>query len=112
MSQGLQRAGGRLARCRRVLALFASLVVAAPTPPAVAQVDTGTILGTVKDSTGGVMPGATVTIRHEGQGFTLTGVTREDGTFIFTPIRTGIYTIEVEMQGFRKSERRGRSEER
>src|SRR5688572_12469478 len=85
-------------------AILALLFAAAP---ANAQLDTGTILGTVKDSTGGVMPGATVTIRHEGQGFTLTGATREDGTFIFTPIRTGTYTIEVEMQGFRKSERRG-----
>ncbi len=86
---------------------FGLIVLATLKTPAIAQVDTGTILGTVKDATGGVMPGATVTIRHEGQGFTLTGVTREDGTFIFTPIRTGAYTVEVEMQGFRKSERRG-----
>ena len=54
-----------------------------------AQVDTGTIIGTVKDESGGVLPGATVTITHEGQGLTLTSVTREDGTYIFTPIRTG-----------------------
>ena len=107
MSQALQRVVGRHGRWCRFLALFAVIVVAAPTAPAIAQLDTGTILGTVKDSTGGVMPGATVTIRHEGQGFTLSGVTREDGTFIFTPIRTGAYTVEVEMQGFRKSERRG-----
>jgi outer membrane receptor protein involved in Fe transport len=107
MSQGLQRVGGRHVRWCRMLALFALIVLAPPIAPALAQVDTGTILGTVKDSTGGVMPGATVTIRHEGQGFTLTGVTREDGTYVFTPIRTGAYTIQVEMQGFRKSERRG-----
>ena len=55
------------------------------------QVDTGTISGTVKDESGGVLPGATVTITHEGQAFTLTTVTREDGTYIFTPIRTGAY---------------------
>ena len=41
-------------------------------PPASAQVDTGSILGTVKDAGGGVLPGATVTITHEGQSFTLT----------------------------------------
>ena len=72
-----------------------------------AQVDTGSIVGTVKDTGGGVLPGATVTVTHEGQSFTLTGATREDGTYVFTPIRTGAYTIEVEFQGFKKAVRRG-----
>jgi Carboxypeptidase regulatory-like domain/TonB dependent receptor-like, beta-barrel len=72
-----------------------------------AQVDTGSILGTVKDAAGGVLPGATVTITHEGQALTLTAVTREDGTYVFTPIRTGAYSIEVEFQGFKKAVRRG-----
>ena len=49
-----------------------------------------------------MLPGATVTITHEGQCFTLTAVTREDGTYIFTPIRTGAYTVEVEFQGFQQ----------
>ena len=75
--------------------------------PASAQVDTGTILGTVRDQSGGVLPGATVVITHEGQGFSLTGVTRDDGTYIFTPVRTGAYLIEVEFPGFRKGVRRG-----
>ena len=77
------------------------------TAPASAQVDTGTILGTVKDQSGGVLPGATVTITHEGQAFTLSSVTREDGTFVFTPIRTGTYAIEVEFPSFKKGVRRG-----
>jgi hypothetical protein len=75
--------------------------------PARAQVDTGTITGTVKDEQGGVLPGATVTITHEGQALTLTTVTREDGTYIFTPIRTGNYSVEVDFPGFRKGIRRG-----
>jgi hypothetical protein len=74
--------------------------------PARAQVDTGTILGTVKDQSGAILPGATVTITHEGQGFTLTAVTRDDGTYIFTPVRTGAYTVRVEFPGFRATERR------
>ncbi|PYR26370.1 MAG: hypothetical protein DMF98_09245 [Acidobacteria bacterium] len=75
--------------------------------PASAQVDTGTILGTVKDQTGAVLPGATVTITHEGQALTLSTVTRQDGTYIFTPIRTGAYAVEVEFEGFKKGVRRG-----
>ena len=54
-----------------------------------------------------MLPGATVTITHEGQSFTLTSVTREDGTYVFTPIRTGAYSIDVEFQGFKKAVRRG-----
>jgi hypothetical protein len=72
-----------------------------------AQVDTGTISGTVKDESGGALPGATVTITHEGQALTLTTVTRGDGTYIFTPIRTGAYSIDVEFPGFKKGVRRG-----
>jgi hypothetical protein len=87
-----------------LLALTLSAVLAAS---ASAQVDTGSITGTVKDSSGAIVPGATVTITHEGQGLTLTGVTREDGTYIFTPIRTGAYRIDVELQGFKKEARRG-----
>jgi Carboxypeptidase regulatory-like domain/TonB dependent receptor-like, beta-barrel/TonB-dependent Receptor Plug Domain len=81
-----------------------SLLLAAP---ASAQVDTGTILGSVKDQSGAILPGATVTITHEGQAFTLSTVTRQDGTYIFTPIRSGAYSIEVEFQGFKKGVRRG-----
>ncbi|MGH9372400.1 MAG: carboxypeptidase-like regulatory domain-containing protein, partial [Vicinamibacterales bacterium] len=95
--QPLLRRGGVFA--------FAILVLLAA--PVSGQVDTGTILGTVKDQSGGVLPGATVTITHEGQALTLTTVTREDGTYIFTPIRTGAYAIEVEFQGFKKAVRRG-----
>jgi carboxypeptidase family protein len=94
------------ARLSRVsLLTFAlSVLVAAP---AIAQVDTGTIRGSVTDQLGGVLPGATVTITHEGQAFTLTGVTRDDGTYIFTPIRTGSYSVQVEFPGFRTGVRRG-----
>ena len=87
-----------------LLALTFSAVLSAS---ATAQVDTGSITGTVKDQSGAIVPGATVTITHEGQGLTLTSVTREDGTYIFTPIRTGAYRIDVELQGFKKEARRG-----
>jgi carboxypeptidase family protein len=88
----------------RLLAFTVSVLISAPVS---AQVDTGTILGTVKDQSGGVLPGATVTITHEGQAFTLSAVTREDGSYVFTPIRTGTYAIDVEFQGFKKGVRRG-----
>ncbi len=87
-----------------MLAFALAVLLSAPVS---AQVDTGSISGTVKDETGGVLPGATVTITHEGQAFTLSTVTRQDGTYIFTPIRTGAYVIDSELAGFRKGVRRG-----
>src|SRR5437773_3272691 len=87
--------------------LLALTLTALLSAPLSAQVDTGTIIGTVKDQSGGVLPGATVTITHEGQALAPTTVTREDGSFIFTPIRTGAYSVEVDFPGFRKGIRRG-----
>ncbi len=55
------------------LALIAALALAAP---ASAQVTAGTIVGTVTDS-GGVVPGATVTLRNVNRGTTTTFVTDE-----------------------------------
>src|SRR5438128_6791859 len=72
-----------------------------------AQVDTGTILGTVRDASGAVVAGAKVTLTQEAQDFTLTRMTRQDGTYIFTPIRIGTYRVEVESPGFKKAVRRG-----
>ncbi len=87
-----------------LLAVIVSLGLATPV---FAQVDTGTILGTVKDESGAVLPGATVTITHQGQSLKLTTVTGSDGTYIFTPIRSGAYVVEVEFQGFKKGIRQG-----
>lgn len=71
------------------------------------QVDTGRIQGTVHDTTGGAIAGATVAITNEGTGLRQTTQTTEEGTYIFTPIRIGIYTVEVEFTGFQKSRRTG-----
>ena len=48
-------------RLRALAVLFA---LGAGAAPATAQVTTGTVLGTVRDSTGGVVPGATVVLRQ------------------------------------------------
>ena len=51
---------------------------------ALAQVNTGTVLGTVKDAQGGVIPGATVTLISEARGTrTAPVVTSESGDFVF-----------------------------
>ncbi len=67
-----------------------------------AQVDTGTILGTVKDQSGAVIPNAKVTLTNEGTTLSIVTTTGGDGTYVFTPIRIGTYTVAAEAQGFQK----------
>ncbi len=79
-------------------ALLAWLLLGAPAT--FAQVDTGTILGTIQDPTGAVIPAAKVTLTNEGTGIALVTTSAADGTYIFTPIRIGIYSVTVEKEGF------------
>jgi len=74
---------------------------------AYAQFDTGTVLGTVRDNSGAVIPGATVTIRDEGTSLTQTQTTSAGGEYVFTPLKIGRYSIEVEHAGFKKERRTG-----
>ena len=91
---------------RAILAVFVATAVLSM-PPAFGQVDTGSIQGTITDASGGVIPNVRVTIVNEGTGFRQTMITRSDGTYIFTPLRTGTYSVEVEFQGFQKARRTG-----
>jgi hypothetical protein len=65
-----------------------------------AQVDQGAIRGTVQDPTGAVVPGAKVTLTNEDTRFSLETKTSGDGSYSFTPIKIGNYTVAVESRGF------------
>ncbi len=69
---------------------------------ALAKVDTGAILGTVRDQSGAVIPGAAVTLKNERTGLVLTTKTDSSGNYIFTPIQIGAYAVEAGFQGFQK----------
>ena len=88
-------------RLTLVMAFGVALLLGAGS--ALAQVDTGSILGTVTDSSGGIVSGAKVTLTNEGTGATLTFTTGPDGTYKFSPLRIGTYTISVTLQGFQTS---------
>ncbi len=64
--------------------------------PATAQITTGTILGNVKDSTGGVVPGATVVLVSESRGTkSVPAVTNATGDYVFPNVTADVYTVEV-----------------
>src|ERR1700688_2480435 len=71
---------------------------------ALAQND-GSISGTVKDSKGGIIPGATVSVSNRDLAVNQTAQTNGEGTFYFAQLPAGTYTISVETSGFKKSER-------
>jgi Carboxypeptidase regulatory-like domain len=102
----MQRSAGV---CMRVVLLFAALASTSlfPSKQALAQVDTGALLGTVRDQSGAVVPGARVTLIDEGTSFAVTIISGRDGTYIFRPIKIGTYSVEAEYQGFRKVKRTG-----
>ena len=86
----------------------ASLVLAfvvGSTPALMAQATSGSINGTVKDATGGVLPGATVTVSNPSTGVTRNVTTNDAGDFIAPNLPPGTYTIRVELQGFKVLEK-------
>src|SRR4029450_2891728 len=66
-----------------------------------AQAVTGTILGRATDTSGAVLPGATVTLTHTETGRTRTVVTDSAGEFTAPSLSPGTYTISVELSGFK-----------
>jgi hypothetical protein len=67
--------------------------------PILASAQEATVTGTVVDSTGGVLPGVTVTTVNATTGNTFLGVTDERGTFR-VPVRVGQYKLTMELPGF------------
>ena len=72
-----------------------------------AQITSATIVGTVTDSSGAALPGATVTARNVDTGFTRTVPSNEDGAYRLEFLPIGSYVVEVTLAGFKTSTRSG-----
>jgi hypothetical protein len=83
---------------RRVFTLLA-IIGALLAVPGMGSAQEATLSGTVTDSTGGVLPGVTVTALHETTGNTFIAVTDQRGGFRL-PVRTGAIRITMELSGF------------
>ena len=90
---------------RAVAAQLAVLLLVIGAAPLFAQ-SSATIVGVVRDS-GGVLPGATVTVRNVDTGLTRSVPTGGDGAFRFPALPVGPYEIRAELSGFRTSIRSG-----
>ena len=67
----------------------------------------GEIFGKVTDSTGGVMPGVTVTVKGTGLQQPLVAVTGATGTYQFPNVPIGTYSVSFALDGFKTSTRPG-----
>ena len=83
----------------KVLAMLAATVLL--TTVAQAQVDTGSVIGTISDPSGAVVNGAKVTLTNVGNGIALSTTTGSDGVFKFSPVRIGTYKVDAAFQGFK-----------
>ena len=70
-----------------------------------AQVDQGAITGTVTDNTGAIVPDAQVTLRATDTGLTLQNKSNGSGSYTFSPIKIGNYTVSAFAPGFQTTTR-------
>ena len=87
----------------KLIVALALVLVVASAPRAYSQAVSATILGTVTDPTGAVVPQAEVTVTEEQTGIARHAATNDEGLFSFPYLGPGTYRVEVERTGFKKS---------
>src|SRR5271155_3776408 len=86
-----------------VVIACAILVMMLAAAPGWAQTFRGTIQGTVTDSSGAALVGATVTIHNVDTGIDRITQTNTDGSYLVPELQIGTYTVAVSMSGFQKA---------
>src|SRR5688572_3884811 len=84
---------------------FSIVVVLLFSSFATAQVATGSLSGTVKDQTGGAVPGARVVATNTASGVKSETITSDAGLYVLPSLPVGVYEVSVEMTGFKKLSR-------
>jgi hypothetical protein len=72
-----------------------------------AQINTGEISGVVRDSSGAILPGATVTATHPASGVVVERVTDAEGRFFLPALRIGVWNVEARLAGLAPQVHRG-----
>src|SRR3954462_15511337 len=88
--------------CTRLVPVLVAVSLVLVPSLASAQLDRGQISGFVKDQSGAVIPGATISATHTQTGTVRTTVTDGTGYYVFTALTPGQYDLVVELQGFKK----------
>src|ERR1700722_9096735 len=94
-------------RCAPAVAVALVVALAFIPGPASAQIVGGNIGGTIHDSTGAAVSGATVTVRQTDTGFTRTLVTGGDGRYSAPSAPVGPYSVSATHEGFQPQQQTG-----
>jgi len=104
MNSGTYMRSGLLSRSIVSLPCWVAVILFLAAPVILrAQVETGKIVGAVKDPSGAVIAGATVTVTAIETNVVKKITTNSDGEYVVTELRAGDYTVEVEHGGFKKA---------
>jgi len=85
----------------RILAAMTLMFSASMTSELNAQVLYGSVVGTVEDPTGGLIPNSTVTLTNKGTGLKLEDKSDSGGRFTFSSVIPGVYDMKTSSQGFK-----------
>ena len=88
-------------------AIVVLIAIALGTCQVFAQTSTATIVGSVRDTTGALLPGVSITVKHTESGLTRSIVSNENGAFTAPLLPVGAYEINTMMPGFKTDVRRG-----
>src|SRR5437773_47338 len=86
---------------------FAFVILSLSAVAALAQDTTGTILGTITDASGAVLPGVTVTVKNTDTSQSRTIVSDTAGSYRVPLLQSGHYEVTVQLQGFQTMVRSG-----
>ncbi len=79
---------------------FAWWVVVLLPAGASAQSSMGEVGGIIQDEQGGLLPGVSLSLRHDASGVVRSAVTEQDGRYRFPGLPPGVYTLRAELGGF------------
>src|SRR6267142_1325582 len=83
------------------------LLIALGTSPVFAQTSTATILGVVRDTTGALVPGVSITVKHVDTGLTRDAISNDSGGYNMPLLPVGAYELTTTMPGFKQAVRSG-----
>src|SRR6476659_6758988 len=101
--------GGRQMNTKTTKTVLSVFVIVVLGNPSLAQRTTATFGGAVEDQSHAVLPGVQVSLVNEGTATVLQQVSNERGEFLFDFVPVGIYTLKLEIPGFKNLESRGNS---